>query len=105
MPSPVPSDSESAGQTPARSQALEPRFARILDFEREWWRHAGAKEEAIREEFGLSAPRYYQLLNIAIELPEAVRYDPMLVGRLQRVRNSRTAARATSAKPTSDLNE
>ena len=68
---------------------------RILDFEREWWRHAGAKEEAIRSEFGLSAPRYYQLLNVAIELPAAVRYDPMLVGRLQRVRDARTAARAS----------
>ena len=26
----------------------------VLAFERQWWRHAGAKEEAIRREFGVS---------------------------------------------------
>lgn len=71
--------------------------ARILEFERSWWRHAGAKEEAIRSEFGLSAARYYQLLNALIDSPEAVRHDPMLVGRLQRARDARTRARAARA--------
>lgn len=71
--------------------------AGILEFERSWWRHAGAKEEAIRSEFGLSAARYYQLLNALIDSPEAVRHDPMLVGRLQRARDARTRARAARA--------
>lgn len=73
---------------------LSARDARILDFERGWWRHAGAKEEAIRAEFSLSAARYYQLLNAVIDSPAAVRYDPMLIGRLQRSRDARTSARA-----------
>jgi Protein of unknown function (DUF3263) len=71
------------------------RDAQILDFEREWWRHAGAKEEAIRQTFGLSAARYYQVLNVVIDTPDALRYDPMLVGRLLRARDARTAARAS----------
>ena len=73
---------------------LSERAIAILAFERDWWRHAGAKEEAIRSQFGLSAARYYQLLNTVIDLPAAVRHDPMLVRRLLRVRDARTSARA-----------
>jgi hypothetical protein len=87
MATPEPSEESASG--------LSSRDRRILDFEREWGRHAGAKEEAIREIFGLSAARYYQVLNLVIDMPEAVRHDPMLVGRLQRVRDSRTTARAS----------
>jgi hypothetical protein len=76
---------------------LPERDARILDFERQWWRHAGAKEDAIRSEFALSAARYYQLLNAVIDTPAAVRHDPMLVRRLLRARDARTSARATRA--------
>ena len=65
----------------------------ILDFERQWWQHAGAKEQAIRAEFGLSAARYYQLLGGVIDSPLAVAYDPMLVKRLHRMRDSRSQAR------------
>ena len=81
---------------------LSARDAKILDFEREWWRHAGAKEEAIRLEFALSAARYYQLLNAVIDSPAAVRHDPMLVGRLQRARDARTSARTARTFRTSD---
>ncbi|CAN5237057.1 DUF3263 domain-containing protein [soil metagenome] len=73
---------------------LPERERRILDFERQWWRHAGAKEEAIRSQFSLPAARYYQLLNAVIDTPEALRHDPMLVRRLQRARDARTGARA-----------
>ena len=41
------------------THALTPRDLAVLEFERRWTRHAGAKEEAIREVFGLSAARYY----------------------------------------------
>ncbi len=74
--------------------ALTPRDIRILEFEGQWWRHAGAKEAAIREEFNLSAARYYQVLNALIDSPAALEYDPMLVKRLHRVREARTRARA-----------
>lgn len=87
--------------SPERAQddtnALSERDQAILEFERQWWRHAGAKEEAIRSEFGLSSARYYQLLNAVIDSPAAVRHDPMLVKRLQRARDARTGARAARA--------
>jgi hypothetical protein len=73
---------------------LSQRDIHILDFERQWWHHAGAKEAAIRSEFSLSAARYYQVLNAVIDLPGALRHDPMLVKRLLRARDARTEARA-----------
>jgi hypothetical protein len=81
---------------------LSERDAAILDFERQWWRHAGAKEEAIRSQFSLSVARYYQLLNAVIDTPAAVRHDPMLVRRLQRARDARTQARADRTFRTTD---
>ncbi|WP_411699415.1 DUF3263 domain-containing protein [Conyzicola sp.] len=77
------------------SHALTAREIAVLDFEREWTRHVGAKEEAIREVFGLSAARYYQVLNTVIDSPHAVRHNPMLVKRLQRARDARVQTRAT----------
>ncbi|MGW5519628.1 DUF3263 domain-containing protein [Nocardia africana] len=66
----------------------------ILDFERKWWKYAGAKEEAIRELFAMSATRYYQVLNAVVDKPEALAADPMLVKRLRRLRASRQKSRA-----------
>jgi hypothetical protein len=84
---------------------LSQRDARILEFERQWWRHAGAKEDAIRSEFSLSAARYYQLLNAVIDAPAALQFDPMLVRRLQRARDARTSARAARVFSTSPTDE
>lgn len=72
---------------------LSPREREILDFERRWWRYAGAKEQAIREQFGLSGTRYYQLLNRLLEKPAALRADPMLVKRLRKTRSTRSRKR------------
>ncbi|MBW3588631.1 MAG: DUF3263 domain-containing protein [Actinobacteria bacterium] len=69
------------------------RERKILEFERYWWKYAGAKERAIREQFELSATRYYQLLNEIIDMPEALSYDPILVKRLQRLRAFRQRQR------------
>ena len=66
----------------------------VLAFERHWWRHAGAKEEAIRREFGVGPTAYYQLLSRLIDDPAAMTYDPMLVKRLQRQRASRRRQRS-----------
>ncbi|ERK71732.1 DUF3263 domain-containing protein [Leifsonia aquatica] len=92
---------EHHGAEPQRS-GLSERDAAILAFERQWWRHAGAKEQAIREEFGLSAARYYQLLGALIDRPAALKHDPMLVKRLLRLRETRQAARRTRALPSDD---
>jgi hypothetical protein len=73
---------------------LSERDRQILAFERQWWKYAGAKEQAIREMFDMSATRYYQLLNLLIDRPEALAHDPMLVKRLRRVRSQRQRQRA-----------
>ncbi|GAA2299960.1 DUF3263 domain-containing protein [Actinomadura sp. NPDC048955] len=73
---------------------LSERDRRILAFERQWWKYAGAKEQAIRETFDMSATRYYQLLNILIDRAEALECDPMLVKRLRRMRTQRQRSRA-----------
>jgi hypothetical protein len=80
---------------PKAKSSLSDRDKKILDFERQWAKHAGAKEEAIRAEFSLSAARYYQLLNAIIDLPDALRFDPLLVRRLQRARDLRMRVKAT----------
>ena len=67
----------------------------MLAFERQWWKYAGAKETAVREQFGLSASRYYQLLNQIIDRPEALVHDPMLVKRLRRLRATRQRRRSS----------
>ena len=73
---------------------LSARDAEILAFERQWWKFAGAKEQAVRDKFGMSATRYYQTLNALIDQPEALAQDPLLVKRLRRLRASRQRARS-----------
>lgn len=72
---------------------LSERDEAILEFEGRWGHHAGAKEQAIRVEFDLSAARYYQLLGVLIDSSIALAHDPVLVKRLQRMRDSRATAR------------
>jgi len=72
---------------------LDPRSQQILTFEKRWWRQAGSKEQAIHDTFGLSATRYYQLLNALLDNPLALAYDPIVVRRLRRLRASRSRRR------------
>jgi hypothetical protein len=67
-------------------EELSAQDKRILDFERSWWKHAGVKEQAIKDHFEMSATRYYQILNELLEKPAALSYDPILVKRLKRLR-------------------
>ena len=83
-----------AGAAAAGPGELTEREREVLAFERQWWKYAGAKEQAVRDLFGLSATRYYQLLNALIDRPEALVHDPMLVKRLRRLRATRQRARA-----------
>ena len=73
---------------------LSTRDREILAFERQWWKYAGAKEQAVRELFDMSATRYYQVLNTLIDSPDALAFDPMLVKRLRRMRATRQRARS-----------
>ena len=67
---------------------------RILDFERQWWKYAGAKDAAIRELFDLSTRNYYELLNNLIDREDALAASPLLVKRLRRLRQARISARS-----------
>jgi hypothetical protein len=65
---------------------LSPRDARVLEFEREWWRYPGPKDRAIREYLGMSATRYYQILRRLMDDPAASERDPLTIRRLRRIR-------------------
>jgi hypothetical protein len=101
-PAPVAHDAAAAGgDSPAvdspdaeHGDGLSRRDREILAFERQWWKYAGVKEQAIRELFDMSSTRYYQVLNGLIDTPEALAADPMLVKRLRRLRASRQRQRS-----------
>ena len=80
--------------TVEQEQQISLRDQEILAFERQWWKYAGAKEQAIRDLFDMSATRYYQLLNSLIDNPAALAHDPMLVKRLRRLRTARQRQRS-----------
>src|SRR3989337_200716 len=86
-----------SGEAARAAEVLSDRDREILGFERQWWKYAGAKEQAVREKFDMSATRYYQVLNALIDRPEALAHDPLLVRRLRRLRAARQRAR--SARP------
>jgi hypothetical protein len=99
-PTPAPDEQErDAEHIPAQRApeqpegALDERELQILEFESRWWKHAGSKEQAIRDTFGVSSTRYYQLLNTLLDNPAALEHDPVLVGRLRRLRSTRARTR------------
>ena len=88
---PASHSAPSAGET---SDQLDELSLRMLAFERMWAERVGAKDAAIRSEFSIPAARYYQMLYALIDSPVALRSDPLLVRRLQRLRDVRSRARA-----------
>jgi hypothetical protein len=87
-------DAAAAQPSPDAGSGLSERDSDILEFERQWWKYAGAKETAIRESYDMSATRYYQVLNALIDRPEAIASDPLLVRRLRRMRAERQRVRS-----------
>ena len=87
-------DFATSGEAARAADELSERDRQILSFERHWWNYAGAKEQAVREQFDMSATRYYQVLNALMDRPEALAYDPLLVKRLRRLRSARQRARS-----------
>ena len=90
---PVEDTADAAPEVASPKSALSARDQQILALERQWWKYAGAKEQAVRELFDVSATHYYQMLNALIDTEEALAHDPMLVKRLRRLRTSRQRAR------------
>jgi hypothetical protein len=88
--------SESGGGLTDRDRA-------ILAFEKQWWRNAGSKEQAIRERFQISATRYYQLLNALLDDEAALALEPEVVKRLRRLRAARQRARSGRVKRVADI--
>lgn len=86
-----PPRAQGSGERP--SGGLTRQEHEMLAFERQWWRRPGAKETAIRDRFGISPTRYYQVLNTLVDRPDALASDPVLVGRLRRVRAARHRGR------------
>ncbi|MBA2574075.1 MAG: DUF3263 domain-containing protein [Actinomycetota bacterium] len=87
-------DVVTSGDSARAAEELSERDRRILAFERLWWRYAGAKEQAVREQFAMSSTRYYQVLNALIDRPDALAFDPLLVKRLRRLRSARQRQRS-----------
>lgn len=88
------SDDDAVEGTAGGAASLSERDREILEFERQWWKYAGAKEQAVREKFDMSSTRYYQVLNALIDKQEALEADPLLVRRLRRLRAARQRQRS-----------
>ena len=72
---------------------LTDRQLQMLAFERQWWKHAGARDTAVRELFGCTPGRYRAELNDLIDSPAARVHDPLVVKRLQRRRDASVRGR------------
>ena len=98
-PAPVVSPPRVDGSGEASAQVLPVGLSRrehdMLAFERQWWRRPGAKETAIRDQFGVPPTRYYQVLNALVDRSDALAADPLLVRRLRRLRSARQRQRTS----------
>ena len=98
-PTPVVSPPRPDGPGAVSSQVpavgLSRREHEMLTFERQWWRRPGAKDTAIRDRFGVTPTRYYQVLNALVDRPDALAADPLLVRRLRRLRLARQRTRSS----------
>jgi hypothetical protein len=98
-PTPVVSPPRPEGHAVVSAQVptveLSRREHEMLTFERQWWRRPGAKETAIRDRFGVTPTRYYQVLNALVDRPDALAADPLLVRRLRRLRLARQRTRSS----------
>lgn len=77
----------------ATLMALTARDRAILELEQGWWLLPSSKAAAVRDRLGISPTRYYALLNLLIDDPEAAAHDPLVVHRLRRARTARRRAR------------
>jgi Protein of unknown function (DUF3263) len=103
----LPRQSDGGSTAPERAErrqespggGLSERDRAVLTFEKQHWKYAGSKEQAIRDRFGISANRYYQVLNALLDRPEALEFEPVVVGRLRRRREVRQRARSNHPRP------
>ncbi|MFD7205915.1 DUF3263 domain-containing protein [Streptomyces sp. NPDC059893] len=55
-----------------------------------------ARDDAIRTDLGIAPARYFLLLNAVLDQVDALRLDPVLVNRLQRLREAQRTARESA---------
>ncbi|HYQ76178.1 DUF3263 domain-containing protein [Cellulomonas sp.] len=65
---------------------LTDRERAVLDLEGRVWKHAGTKEDAIRD-LGMTPTRHYQVLNGLLDRADAWEYAPAALARARAVRN------------------
>lgn len=73
-------------------------IADMLDFEDAHRRAGGAKEEAIRDRFGIPPAVYYARLHRAIDTLDAQELRPLTVKRLRRLRDQRERQRSSRVR-------
>lgn len=87
------------------AQQLDVADLEVLEFARDTWTNAWARDQAIRERFGYSPTHYHQRLHRIITDPQlvtgALTYDPTLTRRLIRIHDQQAAARTARRVRTS----
>jgi len=91
----APAENAAAEAEQSEGGGLSERDRAVLAFEKQHFKYSGSKEQAIRDRFGMSATRYYQVLNALLDRPEALEFDPVVVNRLRRRRAVRRRARSS----------
>lgn len=79
---------------------LTDRDKAMLTLDDTRFRHAGAKEAAIRDQFGISPTRFWQRVDWLLEQPEALEWDAQVVRRLGRLRAGRRGQRSARVRLT-----
>lgn len=87
------------GESGTPGRPLSEHEQAVLTFEKQHWKYTGLKEQAIRDRFQWSPTRYYQVLNALLDRPEAQEFEPALVKRLRRLRETRQRARSGRIRP------
>lgn len=70
----------------------------ILQLESRHYRRAGAKQQAIHDELGLTSTAYTQRLNRLLDDPDALLVAPQLINRLRRIRAKRIEQRTPRSR-------
>lgn len=65
----------------------------VLDLAARTYQQEGAREQAIHDQLGMTATRFWQSVNRLLDDPDAYRAQPVLIKRLRRVRDQRQADR------------
>lgn len=80
----------------AATDVLPAEDLAVLRFAGEWWKDAAAREQAIRDRFGITPVRFYQRVAHLMRTPAAQQAEPVLCARLQRIRSARGRLRGRS---------